>query len=91
MGSACCLLIYFYVQDELSYDRFYKNAHRIYRLVDDLAGQEATSAAIPNRWGPLILEQLPEVVNVVRMRTIDRVTPLITYEEKDKKFEGIVI
>ena len=31
-GMACVLLICFYVQDELSYDRFHEDAHDIYRI-----------------------------------------------------------
>ena len=33
IGLACCLLIMLFVQDEQSYDRFHKNAERIYRPV----------------------------------------------------------
>ncbi len=34
IGIACALFILLWVQDELSYDRYHKNADRIYRLVD---------------------------------------------------------
>ena len=34
VGIACALFILLWVQDELSYDRYHKNADRIYRLVD---------------------------------------------------------
>ncbi len=33
MGMACCFLILLWVQDELSYDNFHKNADNLYRLV----------------------------------------------------------
>ena len=32
LGVACSLLIYLFVQDELSYDRFHEHADRIYRI-----------------------------------------------------------
>src|SRR5687768_5499436 len=32
IGLACSLLILLYIQDELRYDRFHKDAHRIYRV-----------------------------------------------------------
>ncbi len=35
-GLATCLLITLYITDELSYDRFYKNADRIYRINSDI-------------------------------------------------------
>ena len=36
LGLATCLLIVFYVVDELSYDRYNVNASRIYRVNEDL-------------------------------------------------------
>lgn len=36
LGLAACLLIVFYVTDEMSYDRFNSNANRIYRVNMDL-------------------------------------------------------
>ncbi|MEJ1240023.1 ABC transporter permease [Chryseolinea sp. T2] len=35
MGIAACLLIAIYIQDELSYDRFYKDGNRIYRVYEN--------------------------------------------------------
>ena len=34
VGMACTLLILLWVQDELSYDRFFPNADRLYRVID---------------------------------------------------------
>lgn len=42
VGLACVLFIGMYVRDELSYDRFFKNAYRIYRVnLDGKMGNEA--------------------------------------------------
>jgi len=47
MGLACCLLIIFYVVDELSYDRFNVNAGRIYRVNEDLKlGENSVQYAV---------------------------------------------
>ena len=47
LGLATCLLIVFYVIDELSYDRFNTKYERIYRVNTDLkAGSNETSFAI---------------------------------------------
>lgn len=35
LGIAACLLISIYIQDELSYDQFYKEGHRIYRVYEN--------------------------------------------------------
>ncbi|UCC40950.1 MAG: ABC transporter permease [Candidatus Aminicenantes bacterium] len=32
VGMTCCILILLWVQDELSFDRYHKNADRIYRI-----------------------------------------------------------
>lgn len=32
LGIACCIVIYIFIQDEFSYDRFHENAENIYRV-----------------------------------------------------------
>ena len=32
MGLACCMLIFLYAKDEVSFDRFHKNVDKIYRI-----------------------------------------------------------
>jgi putative ABC transport system permease protein len=32
LGLACCMLIFLYTKDEVSYDRFHDNKDKIYRL-----------------------------------------------------------
>jgi putative ABC transport system permease protein len=34
IGMACCILIFLYVQDELKFDQYHENKHRIYRLIN---------------------------------------------------------
>ena len=43
IGLTACLLIILYIADELSYDKFHKNADRIYQvgLHAKIGGQEA--------------------------------------------------
>lgn len=36
VGICCCLLIFLYVKDELTYDRFHTNADRIYRINSEI-------------------------------------------------------
>src|ERR1700678_2074286 len=67
-GLAIGILILLWVQDELSFDAFHKNAKNIYRL--ELFGGTGTSRQI---WqttvapiGPLVKRQLPEVEEEVR-------------------------
>jgi putative ABC transport system permease protein len=65
LGIACCLLILFWVQDELSFDRFHKNADHLHRIIVDLnfEGQTHHIARSPSAVAPALLEEIPEIVN----------------------------
>src|SRR5690242_16057827 len=48
-GLACFLLVALYLFDELTYDSFYKDADRIYRVIEhktSAAGKESKIAAV---------------------------------------------
>ena len=49
LGIAACIIILLYVQDELSYEKAYKNHDRIYRLVQDfpMGDHLSQSATVP--------------------------------------------
>ncbi len=70
IGLATCLLILLYVTDELSYDRFNKNAERIYRVDGDIrfAGTDYNLAVAPDPLGPTLLRDYPQVEAAVRLR-----------------------
>src|ERR1700753_4008983 len=69
VGLATCLLIVFYVVDELSYDKYNTKAERIYRVTIDAmlnghGGKYATSE------GPLeaaLKDNFPEIEKVTRI------------------------
>ncbi|MFB9845433.1 ABC transporter permease [Mucilaginibacter ginsenosidivorans] len=68
-GLAICLLITFYVFDELSYDRYNIKADRIYRLNTDLkTGGSTTQFAITAPpVGEAMVSEFPEVEGSVRI------------------------
>lgn len=70
LGLAICLLIVFYVVDELSYDRFNTNANLIYRINTDVkfAGNENSYAQSPAPTGAVFKATFPEVQEFARMR-----------------------
>jgi putative ABC transport system permease protein len=70
LGLATCLLIVFYVFDELSYDKFNVNADRIYRLNNDIkfGGNANTYATAAAPVAAAIKGDFPEVEDVVRFR-----------------------
>jgi putative ABC transport system permease protein len=70
VGLATCLLILFYVLDELGYDRFNAKADRIYRVDGDLnfGGTHYVLAVAPDPMGPRLKRDYPEVEQAVRFR-----------------------
>lgn len=90
IGMACCLLIVLYVRDELSYDRFHENAHRIYRVIAESGNEENRvfdSANTSFRVGPAMKQSFPEVLDAIRFREGYR--GVLSYGEKsyaEKKF-----
>jgi putative ABC transport system permease protein len=70
LGITTCLLIVFYVFDELGYDRFNKKADRIYRVNNDIkfGGTASSYAVSPPPLAAALKNNYPEVENVVRFR-----------------------
>jgi putative ABC transport system permease protein len=68
-GVTCCLLIFVYVVDELSYDRFHKGYENIYRIVlhGRISGQEILGATSSVPVGPAIKAEIPGVEDVMRL------------------------
>ncbi len=70
VGLATCLLMLFYVTDELSYDKFNEKADRIYRVDGDIkfGGNHFVLAVAPDPMGPVLKNDFPQVEQYVRFR-----------------------
>ncbi len=68
-GLAVCLLIVLYVVDELSYDKYNKNADRIYRLDADIYFNNTTAifAVAPDPLAPTLKREYPAVEEMTRV------------------------
>ena len=66
VGMACCILIFLYVQDELSYDQYNEKAHRIYRITIDYQSSGHHFARIPSAWAPALVDNFREIISAVR-------------------------
>ena len=66
IALACCFVVLLYVLDELSYDRYHKNADRIFRIV---YGNESYITATPFPLAPTLRNDFPEVLKTVRIST----------------------
>lgn len=88
IGITCCLLIFIYVKDEISYDRFHANADNMYRvgLHGKIAGQElfTTNSSVPV--GPAMNEEIPGVESMTRLFPITRAGSGIVFKHEEKIF-----
>jgi len=87
-GMICCLLVFFYIRDELSYDRAPENANRIFRMVMDFETPDRgliQTARTPPPWAPAMMEEIPEIESFVRFKT-PLVSWLIGNDAADKRF-----
>lgn len=70
VGLACCLLIFLYAKDEISYDRFHANKDALYRLIatttspDGAVNKLGVTSMVP---GPMFKAKIPEVKAFVRL------------------------
>jgi putative ABC transport system permease protein len=68
IGVAACLLLFLWVQDELSYDRYHEKADRIYRVISqsEAEGQTKRFAKTSAPVGPALVNDFPEIEKGVR-------------------------
>ncbi len=69
MGIASCLLIGLYIHNEMTFDRFYPGAERIFRVVGD--GEMSRGLAWPAPMSKAIQQDFPEVEFAGRMRPLN--------------------
>ena len=86
VGLATCLLIVFYVVDELNYDHYNTKADRIYRMGVDakLNGNAGIYATSEKPWKEILQSRFPQVENMARLVNKDGlfVTPTKFYFKK---------
>ena len=68
IGIACTLLIVIFIKNELSYDRFHRNADRIFQVVlnGNMDGQEFWAGNTPPPVGAALTSNIPEVESFTR-------------------------
>jgi putative ABC transport system permease protein len=69
IGIACCLLIFLYVADETSYDKFHDKADRIHRIISHstIGGETRVFARAPAAVSVELETSIPEVVAQARL------------------------
>ena len=82
VGMTCCILILLWVQDELSYDTYHKNADSIYRITyaEEIGGAFDHYALPPFVAAPAFAAEVPGIRTYTRLW---QRTGLIKYAEKN--------
>jgi putative ABC transport system permease protein len=82
IGIASCILIGLYVSNELSYDRFNKNADRLVRVTTEYTvnGTKNEIGATSSMPGPRLAAVFPQIESYVRIRSRDPY--VVKYGEK---------
>lgn len=99
VGITCCLLIFLYVNDELSHDKYHTRYDDIYRVTHSYQNSSAEAGERPPApeeyqvWGnapvgPALLEYFPGVEKVFQFTSPN--TFLFQYENKKFQEEGVV-
>ncbi len=68
-GLACFLLISFYVLDELTFDRYYANSERIYRINADISfgGADMDMPFTSDMMGQVLKNDYPQIEDYTRI------------------------
>lgn len=87
IGMACVILIFLYVQDELKYDLFFKDADRIYQVNLDanMGGEEFLTSNTPPPAGQALVNAFPEIETYTR---IYRPGDVVFRTEENKQSEN---
>ncbi|QMU27803.1 ABC transporter permease [Adhaeribacter radiodurans] len=90
-GISACILIFFYVKDELTYEQHFDKYDRIFRVVTDinLQGQQDKFARSPAPLAAAMQKDYPEIQKVARLLPIGKQTVWLedkAYNEEDLFF-----
>ncbi|HET8864068.1 MAG TPA: ABC transporter permease [Gracilimonas sp.] len=85
IGIASCLLIFLFIQDELSFDRYHENSDQIYRVYRDFQSEDRSmqTLATSNLLAPTLQQEIPEIVASVR---ISKRFPEVMVAYENEKF-----
>ena len=90
IGMACAVMIFLWVQDELSYDRFHEDAEYIYRVVREVhqPGHTFHTTYTSAELCRVIRDEFPEITAAAAVNG----RPRVLFEHGDKAFyeEGLV-
>ena len=88
IGLACSLLVFLWVEDELTYDHYFKNRNHLYKVMQNMtnSGKTFVFSSSPPILAEHIQEEIPEVTNVVRFNSAEEVMSLDDKQIREKGF-----
>jgi putative ABC transport system permease protein len=88
LGFTCCLMIYLFIKDELSYDQFHKDKERIYRVASAYMreGRWEPYSSNSYRTGELLGTNFGEIEQLVKIRPQEE---MVEYGDKRIVESGI--
>ena len=81
-GLACSILIFLWVQDELSYDKFNPGAERIFRLTTRV--KDIESAQVPPAFAAAIKSGIPGINKTTRITPLEKIITVGTRKFDEK-------
>jgi len=96
VGMAFCLFILIFIRYELSYDRHFENADRVFRITNDyeMMGIRRHYPLTPGAIGPVFKENIPEILDYARVLTgrgDDDFQQIIKYQSQAFEETGLFI
>jgi putative ABC transport system permease protein len=96
VGMACCVLIFMFVQEELSYDNYHEKGDRIYRVIHGSIQEGVEESEATNDFwvwgnapvGPALKRDFPEIEKVVQFS--GRADILLSIGDNTQQEEGIL-
>jgi putative ABC transport system permease protein len=90
LAMCSCLLIYLFIKDELSYDRYHANADRTYRVTRNFLSPDGSLnlhlGHLAPPFGPLLKNDFPEFEEVARILNTSLLIALQEGAEEKKSF-----
>lgn len=93
-GMVCCIFITMYVADELSYDRYWANGERIYRMALERKYPDRSTkyAIIPASYAQDVKREVPEVEESVRLISFGGNAPtLLRYNDRTLEERNVML
>ena len=91
IGIACAALIFLWVEDELTYNNYFKKKDHLYQVMENQKydGKTFTFAAVPGLLAPSIQSEIPGIKSAIRTTWGDRV--LLSKDEQAIYGDGLYV